>query len=64
MPPFMFSIIYSFIHSFIFKTDTWYKFNDEEIEKMQNKLKLSGEDESGIVVHSYTTAILLIDCII
>ncbi|XP_031556850.1 ubiquitin carboxyl-terminal hydrolase 48-like [Actinia tenebrosa] len=29
------------------ETNTWYKFNDEDIEKMQNKLKLSGEDETS-----------------
>ncbi|KXJ21295.1 ubiquitin carboxyl-terminal hydrolase 48 [Exaiptasia diaphana] len=28
------------------EANTWYKFNDEDIEKMNNKLKLSGEDES------------------
>ncbi|XP_048581076.1 ubiquitin carboxyl-terminal hydrolase 48 isoform X2 [Nematostella vectensis] len=29
------------------KTKSWYKFNDEDTEKMQSKLKLTGDDESS-----------------
>lgn len=43
------------------QADTWYKFNDEEIEKMNNKLKLSGEDESGklILYCTYYSSIVI-----
>lgn len=32
---------------FLFQSGSWYKFNDEDIVKMQGKLKLSQDEDSA-----------------